>query len=345
MIQELAPHVQLFSLLTPHLALTSGWSDEEWMTHLYQVLAAARSASPPRPLLLCLPADPDLEQAAFFLEPALAAGVAGFLVDGSVRAELASRVIGLPARQPALALVRFLRQRCGKDVLIIASGGVHQPEQALELLAAGADLIQVDSGLVYTGPGLPKRINDALLFIASQRENAPLTTNPPPRPAEMAWFWTALLGAGMLFGSLLALIIAATQIVLPYDESFVGMARKDLAKINPRLLAFMAHDRVTLAGAMSAIGVLYLGMSLYGVRRGLHWAQQTVFVSAFTGFASFFLFLGFGYLDPFHAFVTAVLLQLLLLGVHSRLGPYTPTVAPYLRGDRAWRLSLWGQLL
>ena len=41
-----------------------------------------------------------------------------------------------------------------------------------------------------------------------------------------------------------------------------------------------------------------------GIRSGLHWAQKSVFLSAFTGFASFFLFLGFGYLDTFHAFVT-----------------------------------------
>jgi dihydroorotate dehydrogenase len=43
--------------------------------------------------------------------------------------------------------------------------------------------------------------------------------------------------------------------------------------------------------------------------------------------------------------VTAVLLQLLLLGVHARLGVYTPETRPNIRGDRAWRMSLWGQLL
>ena len=101
----------------------------------------------------------------------------------------------------------------------------------------------------------------------------------------MGWFWTALMGAGMLIGSLLALAIAATRVVLPYDEAFVGMTRDELAAVNPRLLAFMAHDRVSLAGTMVAIGVLYLGLSLFGVRRGLHWARQSVFLSAFAGFA------------------------------------------------------------
>ena len=38
-------------------------------------------------------------------------------------------------------------------------------------------------------------------------------------------------------------------------------------------------------------------------------------------------------------------LQLLLLGVHARLGVYVPASHPDLRGDGAWRLGLWGQLL
>jgi hypothetical protein len=212
----------------------------------------------------------------------------------------------------------------------------------MELRSAGADLVQVDSGLVYTGPGLPKRINDA--FLCQVGRSVP-SSAVPARVPELTWFWTTLMGGGMLFGSLLALVIAATRIVLPYDEAFVGTTRAGLSALNPRLLAFMAHDRVTLAGTMVAIGVMYVGLSVFGIRRGLHWARQAVFISAFTGFASFFLFLGFGYLDTFHAFVTGALLQLLLLGVHARLARYTPAARPDLRGDWAWQWSLWGQLL
>ncbi|HKR22351.1 MAG TPA: hypothetical protein VJS17_07145, partial [Pyrinomonadaceae bacterium] len=153
------------------------------------------------------------------------------------------------------------------------------------------------------------------------------------------------MGAGMLVGGLMALIIAATRIVLPYDESFLGMTRDALPAVNAHLLHFMAHDRITLAGVMVAIGLLYLALSVFGIRNGLHWARQSVLISAFTGFASFFLFLGFGYLDPFHAFVTLALLQLLLLGVHSGLGVYIPATRPDRRGNSAWELGLWGQLL
>jgi hypothetical protein len=160
----------------------------------------------------------------------------------------------------------------------------------------------------------------------------------------MTWFWTTLLGLGMLTGSLLALIIAATRVVLPYDETFVGLTRAQLASLHPRLLPFMAHDRVSLAGTMITIGILYLGLSV-GVRRGWHWAQQGILYSAFTGFLSFFLFLGFGYFDPFHAFVSAILFQFLLLALHSRLGTLRTWPVPNLREDWRWRLSHWGQLL
>lgn len=319
LIGELAPSVRIFSVAA--------------QAHLQTVLAAARDAS--RPVLLCVPSD--------FSPPADAAadaGVSGVLVDGSVRAADGGRLIGPPAREAALGQVRRWRARLGEDSLIIASGGVHEPADALALREAGADLVEIDSGLVYSGPGLPKRINDALLFEATRD-----TPVQPGRAPEMTWFWTALMGAGMLFGSLLAVAIAFSRVVLPYDEAFVGLYLHELQAINPRLLDFMAHDRVSLAGTMLAIGAMYLGLSLNGVRRGLHWAQQSIIVSAATGFASFFLFLGFGYLDTFHAFVTAILFQFLLLALHSRLGTYTPETAPPLREDRAWRRAQWGQLL
>jgi hypothetical protein len=107
----------------------------------------------------------------------------------------------------------------------------------------------------------------------------------------------------------------------------------------------MTHDRVSLAGTMVSVGAMYLGLALCGVRCGQRWARLAILASAFAGFGSFFLFIGFGYLEPFHAFVTAVLFQFLLLALHARPAP--PEVPPLtdLREDRAWRLGQWGQLL
>ncbi len=278
------------------------------------------------------------------LAAALAAGATGVLVTGELPRPVGGVDIGAAARDPAQQGVRAIREQFGPELPIVACGGIHEPEDALAVQAAGANLIGIDSGLVFTGPGLVKRVNDAVLYRKLTTEVQTLAPQPE-RPAEMTWFWTLLMGVGMLIGSVLALGIATTRVVLPYDEAFLNMSRAELATINPRLLAFMAHDRVSVAGTMIAVGIMYVGLSLGGIRRGLHWAMVAVFTSAFVGFSSFFLFLGFGYLDTLHAFVTACLLQLLLLGVHAKLGTHRPEVPPTLKSDRAWQRAQWGQLL
>jgi dihydroorotate dehydrogenase len=341
LIEGLFPHAAAFSLTAAAPVLRGEWGDDCWREYVRGAAAAAA----PKPLLLCVPADLDAAAVDRLVGAARAAGVGAVVVDGSVQAKPAGRLVGLPAREAALAQVRHLRGRWGAALVVIGAGGVHDPADALELRAAGADLVQLDSGLVYTGPGLPKRVNDTLLFAEARPAPRAPEEEAAERPSERSWFWAALMGAGMLFGSVLALVVASTRVVLPYDESLAGMTRDELGAVNPRLLAFMAHDRVSLAGTMIAIGVLYLGLALGGMRRGLHWAKAAVCASAFTGFGSFFLFLCFGYFDPFHAFVTAVLFQFLLLTLHCRLGAPGPAAPPLLRADRAWRWSQWGQFL
>jgi dihydroorotate dehydrogenase len=157
------------------------------------------------------------------------------------------------------------------------------------------------------------------------------------------WVWIALLGIGMVIGGCLAWAVAATRVVLPYDEAFVGLSRAELLAVNGRLLAFLAHDRVTLAGTMIAIGAIYAGLAFVPMRRGERWARRVMIASGAFGFASFFLFLGFGYFDPLHALVTVLLLPFFLLGL---FGPRTPaaTASAPIRAPRqpGWP---WGQFL
>lgn len=338
-IKRLSPYAAIFALAT----IAHAGTPEQWAEHLRAVIEACRQQpAGPRWMLLCIPTDLPKERLDTLLASALAAGCDGVVIDGSIADQRAGRLIGRPARAVAHELTHRLRTRYGSDFALIASGGVHEPADALTLLRAGANLVQTDSGLVYGGPGLPKRINEAMLFAVSQAASPASVV--AERAVERTWFWTTLLGLGMLIGSLLALIISATRVVLPYDETFVGLTRAQLAAINPRLLPFMAHDRVSLAGTMITIGVLYLGLS-GGVRRGWHWAQQAILYSALAGFLSFFLFLGFGYFDPFHAFVTAILFQFFLLALHSRLGALRSWPVPSLHEDWRWRWNQWGQLL
>jgi hypothetical protein len=148
----------------------------------------------------------------------------------------------------------------------------------------------------------------------------------------------------MLVGGGLTWLIGATRVVLPYDEAFLGLERDALPSINARLLAFLAHDRVTLAGTMLSIGVLYAQLALWGIRGGARWAWRAVMCSAGIGFAGFFLFVGFGYFDPLHAAVSLVLLLLYGLGMRGA-PPAAPTghARPGRQDTPAERRGRWGQ--
>ncbi len=70
---------------------------------------------------------------------------------------------GKPLRERSTEVIRFIVAHRKKQFAIIGVGGIHSPEDAIEKLEAGADLIQIWTGFVYEGPGLVKRINKRLL--------------------------------------------------------------------------------------------------------------------------------------------------------------------------------------
>lgn len=278
-------------------------------------------------------------------KPWLAAEPAG----GDAPEHAAGCVISVPTRATpaaAAAEIRAARDRLGADRVLVVRGGL-EPAGIEALLAAGADLVAIDAGLVFTGPGLLKRTNEHLAeSAASVSTGAAASAEPAPR---RAWFWGAILGGSLAAGGALTLGLALTRVLLPYDEHHLGISAEQLARLQPRLHDFMAHDRATLAGTMLGLGALYAALAAGGIRRAQHWAQVALTASALTGFASFFSFLGFGYFDPLHAYVSAVLLQFTLLALVCRAGGASPADAPdhvaERREDSAWRRGQWGQLL
>ncbi len=290
-----------------------------------------------KPLFLHIPLD--------FPEPWLEQGLrvtdtspwCGFVIGSSLHEPDGIRV-GREGKPLALSKVRLLRSLASDDKVIKVSAAVHEPQDALDMLHAGADNILLHSGLVFSGPGLPKRINEAIIYDK-------LSRSPPPEEPSFwkHWGWMCLLGIGMIAGGAIAWLIAASSVVLPYDEAFLGMSRLELDQINEHLLHFMSHDRITLAGTMISIGILYYQLAKNGLKFGLHWARTALLTSGAVGFPSFFLYLGYGFFDPFHAAAAAVLFPMFLLAM--RKNPDQPFRKPVnLRNSREWRLAMWGQL-
>ncbi|HLO04374.1 MAG TPA: hypothetical protein VK191_14775, partial [Symbiobacteriaceae bacterium] len=332
MLLKLAPHVAFFTLEPPDPV----WREADWREHLAVIVAAAKTVG--RPVLLTLRPESEV--------PRHVDGVDGFQVSGGIRHD--DGWLEGPAALPAIErLLAALRERFGVSIPIIV-GGVPEPADALALRKAGATLVQVGSGLVFSGPGLPKRINEAILW--EGRGGARVSRvrpEPTTRAAALSgtgWLWAVLFGAGVCLVGLLALLVAISSVVLPYDEAWVGLTRLQLHAINPRLLAFMAHDRVSVTGATAATGILFLCLGWFGMWKGAHWARQTLLVGGLSGFLTFFLFIGFGYFDPLHALAVTLLLPFYwgALRFHrNRPGPNAP---PILRRDRTWLRGQWGQL-
>ena len=70
---------------------------------------------------------------------------------------------GKPISARALEIVRYLKEKSKNAFPVIGVGGIFTPEDALKILDAGADLIQVYTGFIYEGPFIAKKMNKAIL--------------------------------------------------------------------------------------------------------------------------------------------------------------------------------------
>jgi dihydroorotate dehydrogenase len=77
---------------------------------------------------------------------------------------------GPPLFERSTAVLARLRQRIGSEPALVGVGGVDSAETALAKIRAGADLIQLYTGLVYGGPGLPGEICRGLAALTRREQ-------------------------------------------------------------------------------------------------------------------------------------------------------------------------------
>lgn len=69
---------------------------------------------------------------------------------------------GAPLYAKSLAMVKHINQFTSGRLPVVGVGGIMSPEQAKEMLDAGASLIEIYTGFIYEGPSLVKKINKYL---------------------------------------------------------------------------------------------------------------------------------------------------------------------------------------
>jgi dihydroorotate dehydrogenase len=129
----------------------------------------------PRPLLLKIAPDLMESQLDDIVEISLQARLSGVIATNTtisrtglqapaakVEAIGAGGLSGAPLTQRSNEVLSYLRQKSGGKLSLVGVGGIMEPQDAVQRMSSGADLVQVYTGLIYAGPGLPGKIVTAL---------------------------------------------------------------------------------------------------------------------------------------------------------------------------------------
>lgn len=125
-----------------------------------------------KPILLKVSPDLAKEQLDDIISYCLRSGIDGIVAGNTTRSREGLTTIsqerieeignggmsGAPVHQKNLALVRYVHEKSEGKLPIIGVGGIMSPEDAKEMLDAGASLVELYSGFIYEGPSLIKRI-------------------------------------------------------------------------------------------------------------------------------------------------------------------------------------------
>ncbi|WP_295522783.1 quinone-dependent dihydroorotate dehydrogenase [Limnohabitans sp. Rim8] len=83
-------------------------------------------------------------------------------VSGLPNAEEMGGLSGAPVFEGSNRVIRLLRAALGKDFPIIGVGGILSGHDAIAKIEAGADVVQIYTGLIYKGPALVTEVASAL---------------------------------------------------------------------------------------------------------------------------------------------------------------------------------------
>ena len=125
-----------------------------------------------KPILLKVSPDLSKEQLDDIISYCLRSGIDGIVAGNTTRSRDGLTTIsqekieeignggmsGAPVHKKHLALVRYVHEKSEGKLPIIGVGGIMSPEDAKEMIDAGASLVEIYSGFIYEGPALVKKI-------------------------------------------------------------------------------------------------------------------------------------------------------------------------------------------
>lgn len=137
---------------------------------LAKLLPRIREIPCTKPVYLKMPINIPWEQFAELLNIADKNGIQGVIIGNlnknykdltypeDAPKEFRGGLSGSPTFELSNKLIRKTREKYGDRFTIIGTGGIFTPADAMAKFHAGADLVQLVSGMIFTGPGLMKNI-------------------------------------------------------------------------------------------------------------------------------------------------------------------------------------------
>ena len=149
---------------------TPGLRDLQSVDHLRPILQAARrgceAGAPDRVMPLFVKLAPDLadEDIVAIVELTKELGLAGVVATNTtINHDLGEGgVSGAPLLPRALEVVSLVARHLDDDQILIGTGGISSPEDALRMISAGADLVEAFSAFIFEGPSWPGEVSRAL---------------------------------------------------------------------------------------------------------------------------------------------------------------------------------------
>jgi len=183
--EGLFPYVDYFvvNVSSPNTPNLRDLQEKEPLTNLLNGLQKLNNLkSTPKPILLKIAPDLTNSQLDDIVEIAVNTKLSGLIATNTTidRSALksplnltkeAGGLSGKPAKQKSTEVIKYLRSNLPKEFPIIGVGGVFTTDDVIEKLEAGANLIQVYTGLIYEGPNMVKNINNGLIDYFKNKEN------------------------------------------------------------------------------------------------------------------------------------------------------------------------------
>jgi dihydroorotate dehydrogenase len=166
MLRDFADYITL-NISSPNTPGLRGLQQPEKLSELLHAIGS-EAGTTQKPLVLKISPDVSDVELKAILAVCEENGVSGIIATNTTldHSSIASQLnqegglSGAPLRNKSTALVREIAAQC--KIPVIASGGIFDAESAQEKFQAGAQLIQLYTGLVYRGPQLLREIMDSL---------------------------------------------------------------------------------------------------------------------------------------------------------------------------------------